>query len=207
MPSIPAANFKRLPGKPGRALEALRKKLAAEGGSAVDWNNYGELLLVARRFADALYAFQTAVKRAPGNTRLLRGLAVALSQNQRYEEAIRIRQSLEYLNAQDVAVLADDMKYAHDFSGAIGVVDAAEALGKAIATAKVMRGMSKLFTGDYRGGFADMEFRFEAGMALDPGRVPTIRWDGTRTPGLRMPRAGTLPTVPGLDAARSLARQ
>jgi hypothetical protein len=186
MPSVPAANFNRPPGKPGRTLEALRKKLEAEGGSATDWNNYGELLLKDRRFADALDAFETAVTRAPGNTRFLRGLAIALSQNRRYEEAIRIRQSLEYLNEQDVAVLADDMKYVHDFAGAIGVVDAAEALGKAIATAKVMRGMSKLFTGDYRGGFADMEFRFEAGMTLDPGRVPTIRWDGTRTPGLRI---------------------
>jgi hypothetical protein len=186
MPNVPAANFKRPPGKPGRALEALRRKLDAEGGSAADWNNYGELLLSGRRFADSLHAFETAVARAPGNTRFLRGLAVALSQNRRYEEAIRIRQSLEYQNAQDTAVLADDLKHAHEFAAAIGVVDAADAQGKAIAAAKVMRGMSKLFIGDYRGGFADLEFRFEANMALDPGTVPAIRWNGAQTPGLRI---------------------
>jgi hypothetical protein len=186
MPSVPAAIFKESSGNPGRALGALRRKLEADGGSAAEWNHYGELLLTERRFTDALAAFESAVSRAPGNTRLLRGLAIALSQNRRYEEAIRIRQALEYRNALDVAVLADDLKYAHDFVGAIDIVDAAEAQGKANAVAKVMRGMSKLFVGDYHGGFADMEFRFAAGMALDPGSVPAMRWQGVRTPGLRI---------------------
>jgi hypothetical protein len=110
---------------------------------------------------------------------------VALSQNRQYEEAIRIRLALAHRNAHDVAVLADDMKYAHDFAGAIDVIDAAEARGIAIAASKVVRGMAKLFLGDYRAGFADMEFRFEAGMAPQPSGVPAKRWDGARTPGLR----------------------
>ena len=186
MPGVAIANFKRTPGKPGLALAALCRKLEADDGSAAEWNDYGELLLTARRFAEAVAAFEIAVERAPGNTRFLRGLAVALSQVQRYEEAIDIRRSLEYPNAQDVAVLADDLKFTHDFAGAIGVVDAAEAEGRAIAAAKVVRGISKLFSGDYRGGFADMEYRFEAKMTLDPGGVPATRWDGALTPGLRI---------------------
>ncbi|MCB2100410.1 MAG: hypothetical protein KDE22_06050 [Rhodobacterales bacterium] len=164
----------------------MRKRLEAQGGSAADWHRLGELLLVEHRFEAALDAMGKAVDLAPGNTRFVSGLALALSWNRRYEDAIRTRQSLQHLGGRDIAAQADDLKYAHDFAGAIALVDAAEAAGRADAAAKVIRGIARLYLGDHRAGFADMENRFDAGLTKLPDTLPRTRWDGTPAPGLRL---------------------
>lgn len=179
-------NDKTITGRTARRLRAIQRKLANEGGSAADWHALGELLLVERRFTEALDAMRKAVDMAPENTRLQNGLALALSWNRRYEEAIRVRSSLEHPGRRDIAALADDMKYAHDFSGAIRVVDDAEARGQAIASAIFVRGLAKLFVARYREGFADLEARFEAGMAKQPEALAARRWDGRRHAGLKL---------------------
>lgn len=174
------------PRNPRRAAAALARTLATTSGSAADWFRYGELLAAERHFAAAAIAFLEALERSPANSKYVRALAAALSHCRRYEEAIALRERLQFPNEQDVAGLADDLRYLHAFARAIAVVDTAEADGRAGDHARVVRGQAKLFLGDYAGGFADMEHRFAAGMARAPVPTPRVAWDGSPNAGLRL---------------------
>ncbi len=176
----------RTSGRSARSLRALQRTLESQGGGAAQWHSLGEMLLQEHRFEDGLGAMRMAVQLAPGNTRFCCGLATALSWNRRYEEAIDLRRSLQQLNGRELAALADDLKYTHDFDGAIEAVDAAEREGRAIPAAKVVRGIARLFLGRYRDGFADMEYRFDGGLAKLPGNIPLRRWNGEQRYGLRL---------------------
>ena len=97
-------------GRKEEALELMKKASEMEGNmdfmfgppiiAKPSYELYGEMLLDAGKFTEAVAAFETSLKRAPGRTQSLQGLEKAYSQLGESEKASTVQQLLEKNLAQ-----------------------------------------------------------------------------------------------------------
>jgi len=151
--------------RPQEALASFDSAIALDPRLADAFCNRGNALMTLERLADALESYNRAVALAPDSAELLCRRGYALKDLNRLSEALAsydraiALEPTHYAAHSDRAVVLMEMDRLHE---AMASFDAAVALKADCAEALNNRGMAKLLTGDYRGGWADHEWRWKA---------------------------------------------
>ena len=152
------ANILADAGFPDEALKSFDRALALNPTSAADWLNRGSLLQALGRHAEALTSFDKAIKC---------GADVA-------EAHVNRGNALKDLGHLDAAA---GNAASPRFDEALAAYETAVKRDAKLPEAHLGRGWLNLLRGDWTAGFADYEFRTEAGEpTFEP--LPQPRWDG-----------------------------
>jgi tetratricopeptide (TPR) repeat protein len=160
------ANILTDAGLPDEALKSFDRALALNPTSAADWLNRGSLLQALGRHAEALTSFDKAITC---------GADVA-------EAHVNRGNALKDLGHIDAAAGAAESPR---FDEAMAAYETAVQRDPKLPAAHLGRGWLNLLRGDWQAGFADYEFRSEAGEpTFEP--LPQPRWDGAPLKGERL---------------------
>ncbi len=147
--------------------QAIRLEPADSKQTADDHAERGRLLFAAGRTAEALADYEAALRIVPDNLKALRLRALALLEEQRYDELLaacdkfleRGRPSVDLLEIRGQARLARE-----DFAGAIADYTLALSLEPGSAALRNHRGWAYLFSDAFRLALAD----FDEALRIDP---------------------------------------
>lgn len=179
----------QLRGDLDRAGDLYRRALEVHPHRADIWANFALFLAQAGGLDDAFDAIQRARRLAPDDPGVRERFAAVLSRAGRYAEAIEVWRSLvaeDARNTRTLCALCGDLSAVGLHGDVIDLIDDAEAHGVADARCKLQRAFAYLMTGDYANGFADFEFRLEAGHGALPKAMPVQRWAGEPLAGKRL---------------------
>ncbi|QDL94202.1 tetratricopeptide repeat protein (plasmid) [Paroceanicella profunda] len=161
-------------GRLDSALAGYRAILARAPGDASMWSNLGALHRARREFTAALACQRRALELEPGRADIVNNLGNALYDEGLHEEALECRRTVARLSPGDASALqhvATSLRTMNRFTEAIAVCDEGLALAPGHAELRLQRAMARLAQGDYAGGFADFEARWDTGEITksDPG--------------------------------------
>jgi Flp pilus assembly protein TadD len=174
-------------GRTGEAEAALREGLRRDPGDPEIRLSLAGALFDLEREEEAVAEYRSALRRVPGDVRALIGLGASLRRLDRHDEAAEAyREALERA-PRDPRVLMN-LGGLHADAGrtaeAVSCFDRGLDLAPGMADLRVARGRERLVLGDFAGGWADMEWRWDAREAGEPrGRHPQPDWDGAPPPG------------------------
>jgi tetratricopeptide (TPR) repeat protein len=166
------------------ALASYDQAIAIQASYFEAHYNRGSVLCQLRRWEDAIDSFDRAIRLRPGHAQVHSNRAFALQELGRSSDALASAQ-----RALDV-----DPKLVDGHVNSAGVLlrmgrvdealtsyDRAIALAPARASLYVNRGLARLSTGDYSGGWADYEWRWqdlESWVIQERRNFPQRRWRG-----------------------------
>ncbi|WP_118136208.1 tetratricopeptide repeat protein [Oceanicella sp. SM1341] len=148
------------------ALPKYRAILARAPDDASMWSNLGALHRARREFTAALACQRRAHELEPGRSDIVNNLGNALFDEGLHEEALACRREVARLSGNAPGTLqhvATSLRTMNRFEEAIAVCDAGLARAPEHAELRLQRAMARLALGDYAGGFADFEARWETG--------------------------------------------
>ncbi|MEQ8798069.1 MAG: hypothetical protein RJQ08_12325 [Salinisphaeraceae bacterium] len=156
---------------------------------AAAWTNYGALLRQEQKFLPAIAAHRRAVEIDPDYTAGRNNLANTLADDGQFEESAAIRRALchqfprEPMRERDLCAALRGMTRHEEV---IDRVNRAVEEGWADGECRLQRGLSRLMLGDYAGGFADFEYRYDSAEVSLPKNTPWPRWQGEPLTGKRV---------------------
>ena len=179
----------QLRGDLARAGELYRRALEVHPQRADIWANFALLVAQSGELDDAFEAIQRARSLAPDDAGVRERFAAVLSRAGRCAEAVEVWRALlaeDPRNTRTLCALCGDLSAIGLHGDVIELIDDAQAGGIADARCKLQRAFAYLMTGDYAKGFADFEFRLEAGHGALPKAMPVQRWAGEPLAGKRL---------------------
>ncbi|MEM7529621.1 MAG: tetratricopeptide repeat-containing glycosyltransferase family protein [Pseudomonadota bacterium] len=184
---------------------AYRDYLAQDPMSISAWVNFGVVLRGMQRFEGSIACARRALTMAPGNDVIRNNLANSLNDAGHYVEALEIREALLAQTPRDagrLAAVASSLTWLKRHEEVIARVDQADREGWADARPRIQRGFSLLALGEHGRGFADLEYRHEAGQVDLPDPEPGTLWRGGSLDGRHL----VLTPEQGLGDAIAMAR-
>jgi tetratricopeptide (TPR) repeat protein len=176
--------------RPQEALASFDRAIALNPHLADAFNNRGKALMLLERLPEALESYNRAVVLAPDNREMFCSRGYALKELNRLGEALASYDRAIALEPAHFAAHADRgilLMELNRLKEAIGSLDRAIGLKPDCAEALNNRGLAKLLAGDYRGGWADHEWRWKAKtFAAERPQSGAPEWQGEEIEGKRI---------------------